>query len=109
MLGATLGAPIKKNKIFSFTSYEHWNDSRPVTYVRTVPTAAERSGDFSQSVLNGQVRAIYNPFSSVLGSNGRVVRAPFAGNLIPSTMFDPTAVKMLAEIPMPNVAGNVDQ
>ena len=29
-------------------------------------TLAERNGDFSQSVLNGQVRSIYNPFSSVL-------------------------------------------
>ena len=44
MLGGTFGGPIKKNKIFSFTSYENWNDSRPVSYVRTVPTAAERVG-----------------------------------------------------------------
>ena len=29
--------------------------------VRTVPTAAERAGDFSQSTLNGVVRTIYNP------------------------------------------------
>ncbi len=107
ILGGTFGGPIKKNKIFSFTSYENWNDSRPVSYVRTVPTAAERAGDFSQSVLNGKVRTIYNPFSSTL-SGGKVVRNPFAGNIIPSTMLDPTALKMLAEMPMANVAGNVD-
>jgi hypothetical protein len=108
MLGGTFGGPIKKNKIFSFTSYEHWNDKRPLTYVRTVPTALERSGDFSQSVQNGRIRTVYNPFSSVLNSAGRVVRTPFDGNKIPTAMLDPTAVKMLAEIPLPNVAGNKD-
>ncbi len=109
MLGATFGAPIRKNRLFSFTSYEHWNDKRPISYVRTVPTAAERAGDFSQSVLNGRVRAIYNPFSSVIDPvTNRVVRVPFAGNVIPTSMLDPTALRMLQAMPLPNVAGNVD-
>jgi len=109
MLGATFGGPIRKNKMFSFTAYEHWNDKRPISYVRTVPTAAERAGDFSQSVLNGRVRAIYNPFSSVLDpATGRVVRSAFAGNVIPTPMLDATVLKMLQEMPLPNVAGNVD-
>lgn len=108
MLGGTFGAPIRKNKIFSFSAYEHWNDKRPISYVRTVPTAAERSGDFSQSVLNGRVRAIYNPFSSVLDANGKVVRTAFAGNVIPTSLLDATALKMLQDMPLPNVAGNVD-
>jgi predicted porin len=108
MLGATFGGPIRKNKIFSFTAYEHWNDKRPISYVRTVPTAAERNGDFSQSVLNGRVRAIYNPFSSTLDAAGRVVRAAFTNNVIPTAMLDQTALKMLQDMPLPNVAGNVD-
>ena len=49
--------------IFSFTSFEEWNDKRPLSIVRTVPTELERRGDFSQSVLNGAVRTIYNPFT----------------------------------------------
>ena len=45
----------------------------------------ERAGDFSQSTLSGRVRTIYNPFSSVVDpATGRVVRTPFAGNVIPS-------------------------
>jgi hypothetical protein len=108
MYGGTFGFPIQRNKIFSFTSFEQWDDKRPVSTVRTVPTDAERRGDFSQSVLNGRVRAIYNPFSSTLDSAGRVVRQPFAGNVIPQAMFDPVAVKMLQQIPAPNLPGNVD-
>jgi hypothetical protein len=65
MFGGTAGLPIIKNKLFSFSSYEQWDDNRPLTIVRTVPTALERAGDFSQSLLSGRVRTIYNPFTSV--------------------------------------------
>jgi hypothetical protein len=110
MYGGTVGGPIKRNKIFSFTSFEQWDDSRPLSIVRTVPTEAERAGNFSQSALpNGVVRTIYNPFTSTVDpTTGRVVRTPFAGNVIPSTMFDPVALKMLQNIPLPNLPGNAD-
>ena len=109
MLGGTVGGPIRKNKIFSFTSYEKWDDSRPLSIIRTVPTERERAGDFSQSTLNGVVRTIYNPFTSTVDpTTGRVVRQPFPGNVIPSNLFDPVAVKMLQAIPLPNLPGNVD-
>ena len=108
MMGGTLGGPVRRNRIFSFTSFEQWNDSRPLSIVRTVPTELERRGDFSQSSLNGVVRTIYDPFSSTLGANGRVVRQAFANNTIPGGMFDPVAVRMLENIPLPNLPGNVD-
>ena len=50
-----------------------------------MPTELERRGDFSQSQLSGAVRTIYNPFTSTLDADGRVVRQPFAGNVIPSS------------------------
>ena len=108
MYGATLGGPIKRGRIFSFTSFEQWDDKRPLSIVRTVPTELERRGDFSQSVLNGRVRAIYNPFQSTLDASGRVVRPQFANNVIPQAMLDPVAVKMLQQMPLPNSPGNVD-
>src|SRR4029453_12045482 len=109
MYGGTFGGPIRKNKIFSFTSYERWNDKRPLSIVRTVPTELERRGDFSQSLLNGRVRTIYNPFSSTInGVTGRVVRTPFSGNVIPQSMLDPAALRMLAAMPLPNLSGNAD-
>jgi len=108
MYGGTFGFPIKQNKIFSFTSFEQWDDNRPLSIVRTVPTELERAGNFSQSTLNGRVRTIYNPFTSTVDSANRVVRTPFGSNIIPSQMIDPVALKMLNDIPLPNQPGNVD-
>ena len=109
MYGATLGGPLRRNRIFSFTSFEQWDDKRPLSIVRTVPTELERRGDFSQSTLSGRVRTIYNPFASTIDpSTGRDVRPAFAGNVIPSSMFDPVAVKMLADLPLPNLPGYAD-
>ena len=109
MYGGTVGGPIKRNRIFSFTSIEQWNDKRPLSIVRTVPTELERRGDFSQSTLSGRVRTIYDPYTSTRDAvTGRVVRSPFAGNVIPNGLLDPVAVKMLSELPMPNRPGNTD-
>jgi hypothetical protein len=109
MGGATFGGPIRRNKLFTFTSYERWDDNRPITYVRTVPTDLERTGDFSQSTLGGRVRTIYNPYTSTIDPvTKKVVRTPFLGNQIPAGMIDPVALKILAEMPKPNLPGNTD-
>lgn len=88
MFGGTVGGPVVKNKIFSFTSFEKWDDNRPLSIVRTVPTAAERTGDFSQSTLNGKVRTIYDPWTSSLNASNKVVRKAFTGNVIPTQRLD---------------------
>src|SRR5438552_3962964 len=103
--GGTFGGPIMKNKLFTFTSYEHWNDASPLPFTLTVPTALERAGDFSQSTRNGVIRTIFDPLTST-GTSG--TRTAFTGNLIPSARFDPTAVKLLAEMPLPNLPGSQD-
>jgi hypothetical protein len=46
--GATLGGPIKKDKTFFFAYYEGIRNSQGETARTTVPSDAERSGDFSQ-------------------------------------------------------------
>jgi Carboxypeptidase regulatory-like domain/TonB dependent receptor len=107
MYGATIGGPIRKNKLFFFSSYEQWDDHRPITVKITVPTALERQGDFSQSLraCSGSqcVRPIYDPLTSS-GSSG--VRTAFANNVITPDRFDPTSVKLMAELPMPNLPGS---
>ncbi len=112
MYGGTVGGPIIKNKLFFFSSWEQWFDHRPITVKITVPTELERRGDFSQSRLGSYAtcatgttcaRPVYDPFSAT-GTSG--VRTIFANNLIPANRFDPTAVKLLAEIPLPNLPGN---
>jgi len=103
--GGTIGGPIIKNKLFTFTSYEHWNDASPLPFTLTVPTALERAGDFSQSTRNGVIRTIFDPLTST-GSTG--ARTAFLGNKIDPSRFDPTAVKLFAELPLPNLPGSQD-
>ena len=103
--GGTLGGPIIKNKLFTFTAYEHWNDASPLPFTLTVPTELERQGDFSQSTRNGVIRTIFDPLTST-GTSG--TRTAFTGNKIPISRFDPTAVKLLAEMPLPNLPGSQD-
>jgi hypothetical protein len=113
MYGGTIGGPLVKNKLFFFSSYEQWDDHRPISVKITLPTALERQGDFSQSrvanyttcLVAGQpcARPIFDPRVS-RGANG--ARDRFAGNIIPKELFDPTAVKLMAELPLPNLPGN---
>ena len=111
MFGGTLGGPVLRNKMFFFTSYERWDDQRPLTSKLTLPTAAERRGDFNQStracrvnnVVTPCVRAVYDPLTST-GSSG--IRSPFPANQVPTSQFDPVSLKLLAELPLPNLPGN---
>jgi hypothetical protein len=102
--GGSAGGPIKKNKLFDFFDYEGRRGSTPNTTVMTLPTAAERTGDYSQSLnSSGGLRTIYNPFTTVVDPvTGAQTRTPFTGNLIPPAMLDPTALKMMSYIWKPN-------
>jgi len=46
--GATLGGPVKKDKTFFFAYYEGVRNSQGETTLTTVPSDAERGGDFGQ-------------------------------------------------------------
>jgi hypothetical protein len=102
--GGSLGGPIKKNKLFNFVDYEGRFTSSPSGVTMTLPTADERTGDYSQSLNSaGDLRTIYNPFSTEYNpTTGAVTRTPFPGNIIPQSMLDPTALKMMSYIWKPN-------
>ena len=54
------------------------------------------SGDFSKWVnASGVMIPIYNPTTQVQNSNGTYTRAVFAGNQIPSTLFNTTSLQAL--------------
>jgi hypothetical protein len=102
MFGATLGGPIKKDKLFFFVDFQSQRLNFPnSTGTLSVLTAAERQGDFSQLLANGI--QLYNPFS--LDAKGN--RVPFANNQIPQTLLDPVAKNLFSspKYPLPVVPG----
>ena len=46
---------------------------------------------------------IYDPATTKVDASGRLVREPFANNLIPLNRFDPVSVKILAYLPKPTI------
>lgn len=85
--GARLGGPIKKNKMFFFLNYEGFRLIQPTTLFALVPTPQQLAGNFG-----ADPKQLINPF------NG----APFVGNQIPSSGFNPVGLKVLSFYPAPN-------
>jgi hypothetical protein len=109
--GASAGGPVYipglyngKNKTFWYYAYEANKWGSPQSGSRTVPTAAERNGDFSALLKLGSQYQIYDPTTTRAEAGGKFRRDPFEGNIIPSTRLDPVAQKLLAFYPLPNQA-----
>jgi hypothetical protein len=106
--GGSLGGPIKKNRTFFFGLFERNINRAGAFSLFSVPTAAERGGDFSQVVnQQGRLKTIYDPFSATAdpAHPGAFLRTPFAGNIIPKNMMDPVGVNTATYWPAPNLAG----
>ena len=104
--GATIGLPIKKNKLFLFAVFDAIENTQSAASNYSLPTELERRGDFSQSYnANGTPRIIYDPLTSRT-VNGVQVRDPFPGNVIPANRWDPVAAQILAGLWQPNNAGD---
>ncbi|HXH49148.1 MAG TPA: carboxypeptidase-like regulatory domain-containing protein [Terriglobia bacterium] len=104
--GGSFGGPIKKDRTFFFFDYERFRDNAPIIVNETVPTLLERQGDFSQSFNDdGSLKQIFNPFDVAPDGNGDYVRQAFAGNIIPSTMFDAIGAKLVNLYPEPTGSG----
>jgi hypothetical protein len=100
--GGTLGGPIRRNQMFFFMAYGGYRDRRqtPTAFV-SVPTLAERNGDFSALPV-----PIYDPRTTRPNPNGTgFVRDPFPGNVIPRDRISPISQYLQSFLPNPTNAG----
>jgi hypothetical protein len=112
--GASIGGPLPHlGKTFFFVNYEGFRNVETMAMVDTVPTAAEASGDFSQSGVNiydpttTQPNPGYNPSLPVSKTNPQYIRQQFQYNgvlnVIPPERLTQAATIMLNQYtPQPN-------
>ena len=113
--GIFLGGPLtipkvynaKDKTFFSFT-FENYRESSPSPGLGSVPTVAERSGDFSATGVN-----IYDPLTTRLNpnfnssqptgpNNPQYVRDQFPNNVIPANRLNSVGSALANAYPAPN-------
>src|SRR5262249_48939780 len=108
--GATGGGPVYLPKIYNGKDRTFWmftweglGERVPFPITTSVPTAAERAGDFSPIYSDGGPYDIYDPLTThVMGT--ALLRDRFPGNVIPASRLNPIATRFLGVYPLPNIA-----
>ena len=87
---------LESERAFFYFNYTGSRSRQPYQSVVTLPSQAEREGDFSQSMTRWPVQ-VFDPDSKL----------PFPDNRIPRARFNPAAVGLLEFIPAANLPGRV--
>jgi len=91
--GGTIGGPVVPNRIFFFADYQGLRLLNGQTFTLNVPTLNMRQGLFAPAEGFGPV---FDPDSGA---------APFPGNRIPASRFDPVSARVAELWPVPNTGG----
>lgn len=112
--GVSAGGPIIKNRLFIFGNYDGWRlrtGASPSFY--SLPTAAERNGNFSALCSSGftngvcndrdnngnVINQIYDPATTVCTTAGVCTRQPFANNIIPASRISAVSKNLESFLP----------
>ncbi len=99
--GGVFGGPVRKDKTHFFATYERTQQVTGANVFQTVPTAAQKTGDFSQTRdTQGRAILVYDPTTGA-----GATRQPFANNRIPDARIDPVSRAIAVFWPTPNAAG----
>jgi hypothetical protein len=111
--GFAVGGPIwipkvydGRNRTFGYYSQEWYKQNSEATAPNTVPTALQKTGNFSDFVngSTGQVIPIYVPQG--VRCNGLTPGEQFPGNIIPANCISPTSAALMKYIPNPDRPGS---
>jgi Carboxypeptidase regulatory-like domain len=106
--GGTFGGPIRKDKTFFFGFYEGFHNRQGETDSSTVPSVAERQGDFS-ALCTAQDGGFAGGFCQ--NPNHQLfnvfLNQPYPNNQFPSSFINPVSQSLLSFFPLPNNATNV--
>ncbi len=100
LFGARAGGAIRPNDWFWFADAESRRVNQGLTVISTVPTSAEKSGDF------GNI-AIFSPLTLAETANG-FTRQQFLGNRIPASLIPQASQNLIDLYPSPNLPGSAD-
>lgn len=101
--GASLGGPVRKDKTFLFGFYEGFRNRQGETQSSTVPSVAERSGDFSAACPEGFTGGFCNNPNHQLFNV--FLNKPYPNNRL--TDINPLSTGLLSLFPLPNSGPNL--
>src|SRR5580692_4320824 len=107
--GATFGGPILKDKTFFFGYYEGFRNRQGETVPATVPSTAERQGNFGEECTDIPGATFNTTTGQCSNPNGQLT---FFGTPVPFnqmtifTPINPIATSVLPLFPLPNVGEN---